>query len=67
LTACGDPGEDVQIVESVLSGVINERISGWLPKNGAAAGECPADRGLLIAEPLLTRAARDGSSVKSLR
>src|SRR5512143_4294480 len=26
--------EDIKIVESVLSGAINERIEGWLSKNG---------------------------------
>ncbi|MGE5257548.1 MAG: acetylglutamate kinase [Hyphomicrobiales bacterium] len=48
--------EDIQIVESVLSGSINERIEGWLSKNGVRCRRMSGktDR-LLIAEPLLTR------------
>jgi acetylglutamate kinase len=48
--------EDIQIVESVLSGAINERIEGWLTKNGVRCRRMSGktDR-LLIAEPLLTR------------
>jgi acetylglutamate kinase len=48
--------EDIQIVESVLSGVINERIAGWLSNNGVRCRRMSGktDR-LLIAEPLLTR------------
>jgi acetylglutamate kinase len=48
--------EDVQIVESVLSGVINERIAGWLSKNGVCCRRMSGKtQGLLIAEPLLAR------------
>ena len=48
--------EDIKIVESVLSGAINERIEGWLSKNGVRCRRLSGktDR-LLIAEPLLTR------------
>ena len=48
--------EDVQIVESVLSGAINERIAGWLSQNGVACRRMSGKtQGLLVAEPLLTR------------
>ena len=48
--------EDVQIVESVLSGAINERIAGWLSKNGVCCRRMSGKtQGLLIAEPLLAR------------
>jgi acetylglutamate kinase len=48
--------EDIQIVESVLSGVINERIAGWLSKNGVCCRRMSGKtERLLIAEPLLTR------------
>ena len=48
--------EDVPIVESVLSGAINERIAGWLSKNGVCCRRMSGKtQGLLIAEPLLTR------------
>jgi acetylglutamate kinase len=48
--------EDVQIVESVLSGVINERIAGWLSQNGVRCRRMSGKtERLLIAEPLLTR------------
>jgi len=48
--------EDIKIVESVLSGVINERIAGWLSKNGVCCRRMSGKtERLLIAEPLLTR------------
>jgi len=48
--------EDIQIVESVLSGAVNERITGWLSKNGVRCRRMSGKtQGLLIAEPLLTR------------
>lgn len=48
--------EDIKIVESVLSGAINERIEGWLSKNGVRCRRMSGKTGgLLIAEPLLTR------------
>jgi acetylglutamate kinase len=48
--------EDIEIVESVLSGVINERIAGWLSKNGVRCRRMSGKtQGLLVAEPLLTR------------
>jgi acetylglutamate kinase len=48
--------EDIQIVESMLSGVINERIAGWLSKNGVRCRRMSGKtEKLLIAEPLLTR------------
>jgi acetylglutamate kinase len=48
--------EDIKIVESVLSGVINERIAGWLAKNGVCCRRLSGKtQGLLIAEPLLAR------------
>jgi len=48
--------EDIKIVESVLSGVINERIAGWLSKNGVRCRRMSGKtERLLIAEPLLTR------------
>jgi acetylglutamate kinase len=48
--------EDVEIVESVLSGAVNERIAGWLSQNGIACRRMSGKTGkLLIAEPLLTR------------
>jgi acetylglutamate kinase len=48
--------EDIQIVESVLSGAINERIAGWLSKNGVRCRRMSGrTESLLIAEPLLTR------------
>jgi acetylglutamate kinase len=47
---------DVTIVESVLSGAINERIAGWLSKNGVCCRRMSGKtQGLLIAEPLLAR------------
>jgi len=49
-------GEDIKIVESVLSGAINARIEGWLSKNGVRCRRMSGKtQGLLIAEPLLTR------------
>jgi acetylglutamate kinase len=48
--------EDVQIVESVLSGAINSRIAGWLSQNGVACRRMSGKTaGLMVAEPLLTR------------
>jgi acetylglutamate kinase len=48
--------EDIQIVESVLSGAINARIAGWLSKNGVGCRRMSGKtHGLLIVEPLLTR------------
>jgi acetylglutamate kinase len=49
--------EDIKIVEEVLSGTINERITGWLSKNGIACRRMSGkiDR-LFIVEPLT----RDG-------
>jgi acetylglutamate kinase len=48
--------EDIKIVESVLSGAINERIAGWLSENGVRCRRMSGKtEGLLIAEPLLTR------------
>lgn len=48
--------EDIEIVESVLSGVINERIAGWLSNNGVACRRMSGKtERLMIAEPLLTR------------
>jgi acetylglutamate kinase len=48
--------EDIQIVESVLSGAINERIAGWLLKSGVRCRRMSGKtEGLMIAEPLLTR------------
>jgi acetylglutamate kinase len=48
--------EDIKIVESVLSGAINERIEGWLSKNGVRCRRMSGKtERLLIAKPLLTR------------
>jgi acetylglutamate kinase len=48
--------DDIQIVESVLSGTINERIASWLSQNGVACRRMSGKtEGLMIAEPLLTR------------
>jgi len=48
--------EDIEIVESVLSGAINERIAAWLSRNGVGCRRMSGKTGrLLIAEPLLTR------------
>ena len=48
--------EDIQIVEAVLSGAINERIAAWLSKNGVRCRRMSGKtQGLMIAEPLLTR------------
>jgi acetylglutamate kinase len=48
--------EDIQIVESVLSGAINERIAGWLSQNGVRCRRMSGKtERLLIVEPLLTR------------
>jgi acetylglutamate kinase len=47
---------DVEIVEAVLSGAINERIAGWLSKNGLACRRMSGKtQGLLRVEPMLTR------------
>jgi len=51
--------EDIRIVESVLSGVINGRITGWLSKHGLPCrGMSGKTLELLTAEPLLTRGGR---------
>ena len=51
--------EDIAIVESVLSGAVNERIAGWLSQNGVACRRMSGKtRGLLTVEPLLTRGGR---------
>jgi acetylglutamate kinase len=51
--------EDIEIVESVLSGAVNERIAGWLSQNGIVCRRMSGKTGrLLIAEPLLTRGGR---------
>jgi acetylglutamate kinase len=48
--------EDIQIVESVLSGAVNERIAAWLSKNGVRCRRMSGKtQGLLVAEPLLAR------------
>jgi acetylglutamate kinase len=48
--------EDIAIVEAVLSGAVNERIAGWLSKNGVGCRRMSGKtQGLLIAEPLMTR------------
>ena len=48
--------EDIKIVEAVLSGAINERITGWLSKNEVRCRRMSGrTQELLIAEPLLTR------------
>jgi acetylglutamate kinase len=50
---------DVEIVEAVLSGAINERIAGWLSKNGLACRRMSGKtQGLLRVEPMLTRGGR---------
>lgn len=46
--------EDIQIVEGVLSGSINQRISGWLEANGVSTVRLSGKTdGLLIVEPLI--------------
>ena len=51
--------EDIAIVESVLSGAVNERIAAWLSKNGVRCRRMSGrTEGLLIAEPLLARGGR---------
>lgn len=51
--------EDIEIVETVLSGAVNERIAGWLSKSGVRCRRMSGKtQGLLIAEPLLTRGGR---------
>jgi acetylglutamate kinase len=51
--------EDIAIVEAVLSGAVNERIAGWLSKCGIRCRRMSGrTRGLLIAEPILTRGGR---------
>jgi acetylglutamate kinase len=48
--------EDVRIVERVLSEDVNGRIAGWLAANGVRCRRMSGKtRGLLVAEPLLTR------------
>jgi acetylglutamate kinase len=49
--------EDIQIVEGVLSGTVNQRISGWLDANGVPTVRMSGKtKGLFIVEPLI----RDG-------
>ncbi len=51
--------EDIQIVEGVLSGTVNQRISSWLENNGVASMRLSGkSRGLFVVEPL-TRGGRD--------
>jgi acetylglutamate kinase len=51
--------EDIQIVEAVLSGAINERIATWLSNNEVRCRRMSGKtEGLIIAEPLLTRAGK---------
>ena len=51
--------EDIQIVEGVLSGAVNQRISGWLEANGVSTvGMSGKTDGLFIVDPL-TRKGRD--------
>jgi acetylglutamate kinase len=51
--------EDIEIVESVLSGVVNERIAGWLSRNGVRCRRMSGKtQGLLIAEPLPARSGK---------
>jgi acetylglutamate kinase len=48
--------EDIEIVESVLSGAVSKRIAGWLSKNGVGCRRMSGKtRALLTVEPLLTR------------
>jgi acetylglutamate kinase len=48
--------EDIKIVESVLSGAVNERIASWLSKNGVRCRRMSGKtQGLLIVAPMLTR------------
>jgi acetylglutamate kinase len=51
--------EDIQIVEGVLSGSVNQRISSWLENNGVASMRLSGkSRGLFVVEPL-TRGGRE--------
>lgn len=51
--------EDIQIVEAVLSGTVNQRISSWLENNGVASMRLSGkSRRLFVVEPL-TRGGRD--------
>ena len=51
--------EDIQIVEGVLFGTVNQRISSWLETNGVASMRLSGkSRGLFVVEPL-TRGGRD--------
>ena len=46
--------EDIQIVEGVLSGTVNQRISSWLEANGVSTlGMSGKTDGLFIVEPLI--------------
>jgi acetylglutamate kinase len=46
--------EDIQIVEGVLSGTVNQRISGWLEANGVTTVRLSGKTdGLFIVEPLI--------------
>ncbi len=52
--------EDIQIVEGVLSGTVNQRISGWLEANGVATVRMSGKTdGLFMVEPLI----RDGRNL----
>lgn len=51
--------EDIEIVEAVLSGAVNQRIAGRLSRNGVRCRRMSGKtQGLLIVEPLLTRGGR---------
>ncbi len=51
--------EDIQIVEGVLSGTVNQRISSWLENNGVASMRLSGkSHGLFVVEPL-ARGGRD--------
>jgi acetylglutamate kinase len=51
--------EDIQIVEEVLSGSVNQRISSWLEANGVSTARMSGKTdGLFMVEPLI-RAGRD--------
>jgi acetylglutamate kinase len=48
--------EDIKIVESVLSGTINQRIAGWLEKNGVACIRMSGKtENLFIVQPMIRR------------
>ena len=59
--------EDIQIVEGVLSGTVNQRISSWLETNGVASMRLSGkSRGLFVVEPL-TRGGRDLGFVGNIK